>query len=233
MSDKLKGYLDVIIEALKPNNNFFSSVEADEMQMIIAANTFDNVSLFEMGEVLSLVATDILALFGLFTMLIQFCLYYKKLSKDELFIKQADLLCQAADGLGFMLVGSFAVMYVRPDINWFEGFSVFGNFYVVNIYSQYMKLIAILIIAFLSRFLIISAAPEGNFTRLEQPLLVLVLLFLTTVMASCGNFVLLFLALEGFSLTLYLLPTQERVHGGVTAAFKYFSFGTLGSILIF
>lgn len=111
--------------------------------------------------------------------------------------------------------------------------SAFGNSYVVNIYSQYMKLVAGLIISFLSRFLLLSTGPKGNFIRLEQPILIVILLLLTSVMASSGNFVLLLLALESFSLTLYLLPTQDRTYGGVTAAFKYFSFGTLGSILIF
>jgi len=53
------------------------------------------------------------------------------------------------------------------------------------------------------------------------------------VIVSSTNYALLLLALEGFSLILYIMTTLGRVYGGVTAAVKYFAFGTLGSIFLF
>lgn len=47
------------------------------------------------------------------------------------------------------------------------------------------------------------------------------------------NFALFLVCLEGFSLTLYILATTGRLYGGISAAIKYFAFGTLGSILLY
>lgn len=43
---------------------------------------------------------------------------------------------------------------------------------------------------------------------------------------------LFFIAIEGLSLTLYILPVIDKTTGGAAAAAKYFAFGTLGSIFI-
>jgi NADH:ubiquinone oxidoreductase subunit 2 (subunit N) len=51
-------------------------------------------------------------------------------------------------------------------------------------------------------------------------------------MISSGDLVLFLICLEGFSLTLYIMATIGRLHGGITAATKYFAFGTAGSVLI-
>jgi len=63
--------------------------------------------------------------------------------------------------------------------------------------------------------------------------LILLILNFSFILISAANFALLLLALEGFSLILYIMTTLDRSQGGVTAAVKYFTFGTLGSILLF
>jgi NADH-quinone oxidoreductase subunit N len=50
---------------------------------------------------------------------------------------------------------------------------------------------------------------------------------------SAGDLALLLISLEGFSLTLYIMATINRLQGGIVGAVKYFTFGTGGSILIF
>ena len=57
--------------------------------------------------------------------------------------------------------------------------------------------------------------------------------FLSVVSVSCVNFVLLLLFLESLSLLSYILAMLQQDYGGITAAVKYFAFGTLGSILLF
>lgn len=59
----------------------------------------------------------------------------------------------------------------------------------------------------------------------------LVLLF-SLILLSINNLIMFFIALEGLSLTLYILPTLDRTRGGAVASAKYFAFGTLGSIYI-
>ena len=65
-----------------------------------------------------------------------------------------------------------------------------------------------------------------------MPLLLQISASLSLTIASCVNFAILLLALEGFSLLLYVVTTIDRSHGGVVAAVKYFTFGTLGSIFL-
>lgn len=67
----------------------------------------------------------------------------------------------------------------------------------------------------------------------ELLVLVVISAALGLVIISSTHLAILLLALEGFSLVLYILTTFDRVQGGITAAVKYFSFGTLGSILLF
>lgn len=59
----------------------------------------------------------------------------------------------------------------------------------------------------------------------------LVLIFAVALL-SVDHFVLFFIALEGFSLTLYILPVVDKTGGGAAASAKYFAFGTLGSIFV-
>ena len=53
------------------------------------------------------------------------------------------------------------------------------------------------------------------------------------VLTEVTDFALFIICLEGFSLSLYILATTGRTYGGVSAAIKYFVFGTLGSIFLY
>lgn len=65
--------------------------------------------------------------------------------------------------------------------------------------------------------------------------------FILTYIIACfswallevNDFALFIICLEGFSLSLYILATTGRTYGGVSAAIKYFVFGTLGSIFLY
>jgi NADH:ubiquinone oxidoreductase subunit 2 (subunit N) len=52
------------------------------------------------------------------------------------------------------------------------------------------------------------------------------------IAASSNNLLLLFLCLEGVSLSAYLLALSSQTFGGVSASAKYFVFGSLGSVFM-
>jgi NADH-quinone oxidoreductase subunit N len=73
-----------------------------------------------------------------------------------------------------------------------------------------------------------------NQTLSEYIILSFIVLCFGWSMIGIGNkdFALLLICLEGFSLSLYIMATIGRTFGGVTAAIKYFTFGTIGSVLM-
>lgn len=67
----------------------------------------------------------------------------------------------------------------------------------------------------------------------EVPILIFLVACFSWSLTEVNNFGLFIICLEGFSLTLYILATTKRTYGGVSAAVKYFIFGTLGSVLLY
>lgn len=67
----------------------------------------------------------------------------------------------------------------------------------------------------------------------EVPILIFLVACFSWSLVGINNFGLFIICLEGFSLTLYILATAERTYGGISAAVKYFIFGTFGSILFY
>jgi NADH-quinone oxidoreductase subunit N len=63
-------------------------------------------------------------------------------------------------------------------------------------------------------------------------MLAVIALALAVSLVSINHFILLFLSLEGLSLTLYVMAAIGKQVGGTTAATQYFIFGSLGSILL-
>jgi len=51
-------------------------------------------------------------------------------------------------------------------------------------------------------------------------------------MISITHVGILILALEGFSLSLYMLSASNKLQGGIMASVKYFTFGTFGSMIM-
>lgn len=100
----------------------------------------------------------------------------------------------------------------------------------VDVFTQVIKICIVSVVLVLYRMLVAhSYAPNIK----ELPLLLHIGTALVFTAISASNFALLLLAIEGYSLTLYILAASSRTYGGVTAAAKYFSFGTLGSVLLF
>jgi len=103
----------------------------------------------------------------------------------------------------------------------------------VDIYTQTVKLVLIMIILCLYLYLPSMILSRQLVNLGELPLLLHISICLALTIISVTNFALLLLALEGFSLILYILTTMDRTLGGIIAAVKYFSFGTLGSVFLF
>ena len=100
-----------------------------------------------------------------------------------------------------------------------------------NLSTQFIKILLLLLTGALYAFFPVTVG--GAFRTLELPLLMQITLALCITMISAANFALILLALEGFSLTLYIMTALGRTYGGITASVKYFAFGTLGSIFLF
>lgn len=127
------------------------------------------------------------------------------------------------------------IILIIPFI-WFYNFNnlqIFQNTYNINIYTQIIKIIIVVIALILYQYLNSFLRSKHITNICELPLLFHICIFLTFIIISCAHYAILLLALEGFSLTLYILTTIDRTYGGITASVKYFTFGTLGSILLF
>jgi NADH-quinone oxidoreductase subunit N len=109
--------------------------------------------------------------------------------------------------------------------------SLFEGSYTYTLWSQISKLIMLLTLGAL--YTLFPAVLQSKMRLIELPLLLQVSAALCATIISSTNFALLLLALEGFSLTLYIMTALGRTYGGVTAAVKYFAFGTLGSVFLF
>lgn len=99
-------------------------------------------------------------------------------------------------------------------------------------YSHVIGLVFLLILAGLHLFSV-SVLSSSKQTSPEVALLAYLVACFGWVLLEVSNFALFLVCLEGFSLTLYILATTGRLYGGVSAAIKYFAFGTLGSIFLY
>jgi NADH:ubiquinone oxidoreductase subunit 2 (subunit N) len=115
-----------------------------------------------------------------------------------------------------------------------QSLAIFSGTYSFNIYTQFAKLIVILGTLALLPFLEYTSLGGRSLANVAD---LSILFFMNACFAclviSSTHFVLTLLALEGFSLILYIMTTADRTQGGVSASVKYFTFGTLGSILLF
>lgn len=108
---------------------------------------------------------------------------------------------------------------------------LFESSYTFSMFSQVLKVIMLLILGGL--YVLFPTVLPTKMRVLELPVLLQISAALCSTIISSTNFALLLLALEGFSLTLYVMTALGRNYGGVTASVKYFAFGTLGSIFLF
>ena len=110
---------------------------------------------------------------------------------------------------------------------------LFSNTFTITLYTQFLKLIVLLVTSILYSYIFSILNNIYYINAVELPLLLHINITLATTLISCNQYIILLLVLEGFSLILYILTTIDRSQGGILAAVKYFSFGTLGSILMF
>lgn len=137
-------------------------------------------------------------------------------------------------GLFFVYVGLiinlFGLMCGYNSLSAFT-LSLFEGAYSFTLFTQLSKLFLLLIAG--GMYILFPAVYESKMRSMELPVLMQISLALCTTLISSTNFALLLLALEGFSLALYIMTALGRTYGGITAAAKYFAFGTLGSIFLF
>jgi NADH:ubiquinone oxidoreductase subunit 2 (subunit N) len=109
--------------------------------------------------------------------------------------------------------------------------SLFDGSYTFSLFSQLAKLLVLILLGCL--YSLFNTTSKLKIQGIELILLTQVAVALCCTAISSTNFALLLLALEGFSLILYIMTTMGRNYGGITAAVKYFTFGTLGSVFLF
>ena len=122
-------------------------------------------------------------------------------------------------------------LYIDIDFIAAHNLCLFENSYSFNFFTQCSKLILLLTASAL--YVSFRAVYSIKMQSLELPLLLQIAIALSCSIISSSNFALSLLALEGFSLILYVMTALSRSYGGVTAAVKYFAFGTLGSVFLF
>ncbi len=101
-----------------------------------------------------------------------------------------------------------------------------------SIHALLFKFFFLLLNLFLLSYLPIVLNNKYYVNAIELPILIQISIALIFTLITTQNWVIILLALEGFSLILYILTTIDRSQGGITAAAKYFSFGTLGSVFL-
>ncbi|GIW30305.1 MAG: NADH-quinone oxidoreductase subunit 14 [Meiothermus sp.] len=116
-----------------------------------------------------------------------------------------------------LLAGLFSV------VGWGQTVEAFGGLYRFDTLARGLTLVAVL-----GGLWALLLGPARKF---EYPLLVLFAVTGMHVMASSPNLVVLVIALEVFSLPLYVLATWQRDEKGFEAGLKYFLLGALGAAI--
>lgn len=131
----------------------------------------------------------------------------------------------------FSLIASIFTLFLNFDAISGVKLHIFSGLYMFTSATQIFKIVLLLLTGAL--YTLFPRASHSSFRSLELPLLMQITLALCVTILSANNFALILLALEGFSLTLYIMTALGRTYGGITASVKYFAFGTLGSIFLF
>lgn len=202
--------------------------------LIILEQYTSNFGLYSHTFMLFLILPEIITFFSLVLLIIILGLFYNNNTKQFLFIAIQKTSYYALLMTLIALVIPLCLLLLNNDSEiWSSSYYVFQNTYTINAYTQTLKIIVILSLLVIYQYFDIFLNSKYILNAGELPLLIHISLFLIFIIISCSHFAILLLALEGFSLILYILTTIDRSHGGITASVKYFTFGTLGSILLF
>lgn len=171
--------------------------------------------------------SDIMLYAGIIILLIVFGIAYKHKTILELHCIVSSL-CKA-----IIMACTIILVLQLTLVNNFHLVSLLSNSYYASVFTHVNKIILLLIAYFIFTYLSRLLISKHYLNAAELPLLLYISIVLATTIISSNQYAIILLALEGFSLTLYILTTIDRAQGGIIAAAKYFSFGTLGSVLLF
>lgn len=168
---------------------------------------------------------------SIFCLILWFGLSFRRILKMYMLYEMI-YFAYIASYVGFflLLASSLYVTLFDSDFNWVIGVDILNGSYHISIYTQVVKMVAIALN--LGFYRILSIPSAINAYAPELPILAHIAITLIFSMISFNHFALLLLALEGFSLILYVFTVVERSYGGVIAGVKYFTFGTLGSLIL-
>jgi len=171
---------------------------------------------------------DLILYAGIIAVICKLSVCYSKYGTEELVAKLMQLSSLFIYG---SLVTNLVGLYGRFEFLNRYTLVLFDGSYSFSIFSQIGKIVILLLMVCL--YAIFSYTINSSIRLLELPLLLQINAALCTTILSSTNLALLLLALEGFSLVLYVMTALGRSYGGITASVKYFAFGTLGSIFLF
>jgi NADH-quinone oxidoreductase subunit N len=104
------------------------------------------------------------------------------------------------------------------------------NFIVIQ-YIGFFDIFSLVVL--ISLIFLMSNIKLPKIKNLETAILLYLVGCFGWFLISATDYAFFIICIEGFSLTLYILATISGSHSGITAATKYFAFGTLGSLLLY
>lgn len=222
MSSNLQNLLAVLIET-SFNNSLFLDLSIKNNYGIGAG---DNLFGTHLAKVFLLADASLYV--GLVVVILILGSNYRRLSTVELTVKLRN------SSLFFIYFSLIINLFgLSRGYTYLTGYTLFlfENSYSFTLSTQLSKVFLLILAGAL--YAIFSAVYRSRMRSIELPLLIQVALALCITLMSTTNFALLLLTLEGFSLILYIMTALGRTYGGVTAAAKYYCFGTLGSVFLF
>lgn len=245
MTDQLYKNLTIVLNASSQSQHFLSCTESQGQaysQTVSSLSTSGLLtpewwsfifSYFAIDRML-FISVDFFLYSTVLVLLLQFGLIYRKHSASTL-LNVSGNLSRKAVGLTFLFFcAQLFYCFTNPDFSLSLSSDTnthLNGLYRIDYFTQMSKFFMFIIWLGLYRFLD-SLAASCSQGIAEFPILSHLVLCFSLTMVSSGNFALLLICLEGFSLILYIMATIGRLHGGITAAAKYFAFGTAGSVLI-
>jgi NADH:ubiquinone oxidoreductase subunit 2 (subunit N) len=173
-------------------------------------------------------AADVALYLGIIVVIMYLGRQYKHANQTTL---STDLLYTSSIYIYVPLIIITVTLMQNYDVLSLYDIVIFNGSYTFSMFSQVLKIIMLVILG--SLYILFPTVLSTKMRVLELPVLLQICAALCATIISSTNFALLLLALEGFSLTLYIMTALGRNYGGVTASVKYFAFGTLGSIFLF
>lgn len=202
---------------------------------------FTNISTL-LNDVLSAVVTVSLELPNFLAVVIITFIFGKMYSKTSLFVLSYKMLTALKKLLlinimsVIMFFGIRAFLLVLPSYyqtKYWLNPNIRAFFLSTDLVWNSLITLALFLVVFLALHMFISTTSVLKKISSEVFILTYIIACFSWILIEVNDFALFIICLEGFSLSLYILATTGRTYGGVSAAIKYFVFGTLGSIFLY